>query len=238
MFCIQLAGKKIGITTENIHLRKKWADYAVTTDQPDFIVEISPDDIEYELSKYEERNSTNAHVNTNTLESTAVYRKIAEKMIDYNTLLFHGSAIAVDGQCYLFCADSGTGKSTHTRLWREYLKERAVMVNDDKPLVRVDETIYVHGTPWSGKHQLDTNISVPLKAVCFLARGEVNEIHQVSRDDAFLKLMRYGYRSEDPEKLLHSMDILACILEKTQMYSLSCNMDPEAAVIAYEYMSR
>jgi serine kinase of HPr protein (carbohydrate metabolism regulator) len=57
----------------------------------------------------------------------------------YDTFLFHGSAIAVDGVGYLFTAKSGTGKSTHARLWRELLGARAVMVNDDKPLLRVTE---------------------------------------------------------------------------------------------------
>lgn len=74
------------------------------------------------------------------LEETAVYRKIADKMVDYDTFVFHGSVIAVEGQAYLFTAKSGTGKSTHTRLWREMLGDKAVMVNDDKPMLRVTES--------------------------------------------------------------------------------------------------
>lgn len=238
LFCIQLAGQKIGIAAESRYIRKMCADYAIRTDQPDFIVEISPEDLENELRINKARNTTVVHKNEGVLESLAVYRKIAEKMIDCNTLLFHGSAIAVDGQGYLFCADSGTGKSTHARLWREYLKERAVMINDDKPLVRVDDSVRVYGTPWSGKHYLDTNTDVPLKAVCFLERGEENIIHPVSKEEALPKLLRYSYRSADPQKLIHSMDILKAMLDNVKMYSLSCNMDPQAAVIAYEYMSR
>ena len=57
------------------------------------------------------------------LETMAVYRKIEDKLLDYDTILFHGSAVAVDGVGYLFTAKSGTGKSTHTRLWREMLSE-------------------------------------------------------------------------------------------------------------------
>lgn len=52
------------------------------------------------------------------------YRKIAEKLVQYDVMLFHGSAVAVDGIGYLFTAKSGTGKSTHTRLWREYFGDR------------------------------------------------------------------------------------------------------------------
>lgn len=68
------------------------------------------------------------------LETLAVYRKIVTRLVFSDILLIHGSAIAVDGKAYLFTAPSGTGKSTHTRMWREYFKDRAVMVNDDKPL--------------------------------------------------------------------------------------------------------
>lgn len=92
------------------------------------------------------------------LESLAVYRKISEAVLDHDAFLFHCSAVAVDGEAYLFSAPSGTGKSTHTRLWRERFGERAVMINDDKPLIRMEEgTFYVYGTPWNGKHHLSVN---------------------------------------------------------------------------------
>lgn len=115
------------------------------------------------------------------LETLAVYRKIAEWMPMYNTLLFHGSVIAVDGKAYLFTAKSGTGKSTHTRLWREYFGERAVMINDDKPLLRItQEGVFAYGTPWDGKHRLSTNISAPLAGICILRRGNDNSIRMIT----------------------------------------------------------
>ena len=103
------------------------------------------------------------------LETLAVCRKIAERMPEHNTFLFYGSCIAVDGAGYVFTAKSGTGKSTHTRLWRELLDNRATMVNDDKPLIRIaDDDAIIYGTPWDGKHPLSHNIAVPLKAICIL----------------------------------------------------------------------
>lgn len=97
---------------------------------------------------------------------------------------FTCSAVALDGQAYLFTAPSGTGKSTHTRLWREVFGERAVMVNDDKPLIQVrEDAIYVCGTPWNGKHNLDSNQKVPIKGICLLERGTVNHIETISAAD-------------------------------------------------------
>lgn len=121
------------------------------------------------------------------LETLAVYRQIATALMSRGVMLIHGSVIAVDGEGYMFTALSGTGKSTHVRLWRELFGERAVMVNDDKPLVRVSEEgrPLVYGTPWDGKHHLSTNIAVPLRAIVVLERGAENEIHPISAEEAF-----------------------------------------------------
>ena len=117
------------------------------------------------------------------LETLAVYRAIAEKMPYCDTVLFHGSCVAVDGEAYLFTAKSGTGKSTHARLWRELLGNKAVMVNDDKPLIRIDGSgrAVAFGTPWDGKHRLSSNIAVPLRAVCALERAADNSICEISK---------------------------------------------------------
>ena len=66
----------------------------------------------------------------------------------------------------MFTAPSGTGKSTHARLWREAFGERVVMINDDKPLLLVrPEGVTVYGTPFRGKHGLGGDRSAPLRAI-------------------------------------------------------------------------
>ena len=73
-------------------------------------------------------------------------------------MLLHSSAVVVDGYAYLFSADSGTGKSTHTGLWKQHFGDRAYIINDDKPAIRkVDGEWYVFGTPWSGKTDTSVN---------------------------------------------------------------------------------
>ena len=120
------------------------------------------------------------------IETLAVYRKIAEQMPTYDTVLFHSSAVAVDGAAYLFAAKSGTGKSTHARLWRELLGDRAIMINDDKPLLRItDAGATVFGTPWNGKHRLGTNGSAPVRAICVLERGVQNNIERIGPKEAY-----------------------------------------------------
>ena len=82
------------------------------------------------------------------LENNAIHALIAEKLVEYDILLFHGSALCMDRQAYIFTAPSGTGKSTHARLWREAFGDRVWMINDDKPLIQVqDGKAMVYGSP-------------------------------------------------------------------------------------------
>ena len=207
----------------------------------DFSIRITRKDIEYEGNKSRNEDIKEGipirNFSDDYLETLAVYRKIADKMIDYDTVLFHGSVIAVDGIGYLFTAKSGTGKSTHTRLWRELFGERAVMVNDDKPLIKVSENgIMVYGTPWDGKHRLSTNISVPLKSVCVLERSEENRIEKVTADSVYNMLVQQVYRPQNPQKLLKTLQLIDVLSENVGLYRLGCNMDISAAETAYKAM--
>ena len=208
---------------------------------PVFFVETTPEDLVFERERSEQIGEVipvQSEENRNKeLEILAVYRQIAEQMPFRDTFLFHGSAIAVDGAAYLFTARSGTGKSTHTRLWREMLGDRAVMVNDDKPLIHLTEDgAVVYGTPWNGKHRLGTNAVVPLKAVCILGRGERNSIRGITREEAFPMLVQQSYRPLDPAALAKTMTLMDRLSRTVPLYRLECNMDPEAAELSYNTM--
>lgn len=168
------------------------------------------------------------------LETLAVYRKISEKMPYYNTILFHGSAVAVDGRAVLFAAPSGVGKSTHARLWRELLGDHAVMINDDKPLLHVGtDVITVFGTPWNGKHRLGENLEVPLRAICLLKRAEKNTINPICKTEAYPMLLQQIYRPSDPEALKKTLQLCDRLAEQTDLYSLACNMSLDGAALSY-----
>ena len=172
------------------------------------------------------------------LERTAIQRKVAEYLIHRNVLLIHGSAVAVDGLGYLFTAACGTGKSTHTRYWREIFGNRAVMVNDDKPFAHIAETgVTLYGAPWSGKHGLDTNIAVPLQGICILTRGPENKIRRISSDEALPMLL---HQSQMPmEKELHGafQTLVRSLAQTVPLWHMECTKDPRAAKVAHDAMS-
>ncbi len=213
----------------------------VSTDLPDEAVTITPADLnaERERSKIADR-SANRPVRDypdSYLETLAVYRKLAELLLAYDTLLFHGSAIAVDGEVYLFTAKSGTGKSTHTALWRALFGERAVMINDDKPLLHIaEDRVLVYGTPWDGKHHLSCNLALPLKALCVLERSAENRITRLRKAEAYPALLQQCYRPQEPAKLARTLALLDILANSVGLYRLGCNRDIAAAQLAYHTM--
>ena len=240
-FVVRIADYMIGVNALLHTTRGFFIDY-LTDAEPEFSVTVTPEDIAFERAKSAREDAlegipTREYADA-YLETIALQRKIAEKLFEFDTLLFHGSVVAVDGQAYLFTAKSGTGKSTHTRLWRELFGDRAVMVNDDKPFLRItDEGVIACGTPWNGKHRLGTNISLPLKAICVLERGEENQIRQIAGKDAVFMLLQQSNRPMNRALMPRYMELLDELSKKVAFYRMQCNMDPSAAVVSYETMS-
>lgn len=237
----RIADKVVSVSSIYDEVHSYCRDY-LTDEEAEYSVSTSQEDIDFERRKSDRENELEGlpvvDHRDSYLEELAVYRRIAEKMLDYDTVLFHGSVIAVDGEGYLFTAKSGTGKSTHTRLWREYFGSRAVMVNDDKPLLRISGgKVTAYGTPYNGKHRLGSNISVPLKAICILTRAAENRIVPISPEQAYPILLQQIYRPADAVKMQKTLALADDLADSVKFFRLGCNMDISAARTAYEGMN-
>lgn len=173
------------------------------------------------------------------LESLAIFRKLCAYILDNaDGLIFHSSAIMVDGKAYLFTAPSGTGKSTHTRLWRELLGDRAVMINDDKPIVRfVDGKFFVYGTPWNGKHGLDTNCRAEVKAICKIGQAKENSIRKATASEMVFTVLNQTARPEAESSMQNLLGLIDKMLNSVDTYVLGCTISKEAAELSYTTMS-
>ncbi len=176
-------------------------------------------------------------------EVITLQQLVNEKLSFCHTVTFHCSAIAVDGEVYIFTAPSGTGKSTHARLWREMLGDRAVMVNDDKPMMHLNEdgSVTVYGTPWNGKHGLGENIALPLKSVCVISQAKENRIHKVATKDSLHTLftqtfIKTNLTEMEPEAMKQVLEVMGGIAN-CPIWHLECNISEEAAKLSYETMS-
>lgn len=230
-FVMSLAETVIGVEANYVSTRDFCKDYLLDAGKPDFVVTISEEKIRKEC-----RLSKKPGVHSDAyFETLALYREIAQKLIWKDVLLIHGSVVAVDGVGYLFAAKSGIGKSTHSRLWRRYFGNRAVMINDDKPLLRVTRSeIVAYGTPWNGKHRLSTNTSAPLKAICFLNRCADNRVVSVDTDDVLPLLLQQCYLPDTPSAMMQTLFLLNKLINNIRFYRIFCNMDISAAKTVYE----
>ena len=202
----------------------------------DFAVAASEEDLEREQEENERANSTPgrkaARLSDGYAEFIALHRKISDAMLRREILLFHGSTVEVDGRAYLFTAPSGTGKSTHARLWGEVLGERMAYVNDDKPFLRFEGTsgpIIACGSPWMGKHGLGSSACAPLAAVVRIVQAPHDRIERLSPEDAFEPLFAQAHRPKSPEGLAASMRLVAALCENVPAYRLECTPTLEAA---------
>ena len=240
-FSIKIAGKVIRVKSLFDSTRDYCRQY-LSEETPDYCVEVVREDLAFEQEALRQEaleEGIRIRVFTDPfLDRTAIQRKTAEFLFDRDVLMTHGSTVAVDGKAYLFTAKCGTGKSTHTRLWRQVFGERAVMINDDKPLLRVTEKgVEAYGTPWNGKHRLGSNTKAPLKAICILERSKENHIERITPVQALAMLMQQSHRPADAAGKLAFLELLDRMIPHLKFYRLGCNMDPEAAIVAYEAMS-
>lgn len=237
----EMAGCVFDLQSDHEYVHRMCTDY-LSSSAPDFSLKIDAEMMERERmrsrAQREREGLPPMEFADDYLESLATYRELSSRLVAYDTLLFHGSVVAVDGRAYLFTAKSGVGKSTHVSLWRKLLGDRAVMVNDDKPLIRMSgDCPIVYGTPWDGKHHLSANVSVPLRAVCLLERSETNHIERIASSDACSFLLSQSFMPSDRRSLLSSLSLIDRLSKQVSLYRLGCNMELAAAELSYGTMS-
>ena len=150
---------------------------------------------------------------------------------DKKTLLFHSSVTVRGGRGHMFLGHSGTGKSTHSRMWLEAFED-AHLLNDDNPAVRIlpHNEVRVYGTPWSGKTACYINDSAPVAALVQLAQAPENTIERLRMTQAY----PYILASVSGLKVLPEMmdalyETIAQLLELTPVYKLECLPNTDAA---------
>lgn len=173
--------------------------------------------------------------NDDYVEFMAIYLMLSRQISRFNATFMHAAAICIDGQGVAFTAQSGTGKTTHIVQWRKLFGDRVLAINGDKPLLTSkDDQIYISGTPWCGKERLSSNMTVPLRAVCFLERGTENSIEHLDKKNVLSKIINAlsmpKIGSDDMENMFK---FLNSFINNVEFYLLKCNISTDAARIAY-----
>ena len=190
------------IAEMNIAVKAKYEDtyrymQDFLTDSQDYELYIEPTD---EMIRYEAELGEEIHGDAGSpyiCEAVAILRVICDYIIDKGGFFLHCSCLKYKDEAIIFTAPSGTGKSTHARLRREAFGDRVWMINDEKPLIRVqDGKAMVYGSPWDGKHHLSRNASAPLRAILWLSQSAENRLKPMVRADACQVLLRQSYASK------------------------------------------
>ncbi len=162
-----------------------------------------------------------------------------QKLLAYNGFLLHASAIAYEQRAYLFTANCGVGKSTHAQLWAScFGPDKVQFINDDKPAIRLmDRRFWVYGTPFSGKTDLNSNIRVPLHAICLLEQADHNWIRPADHQEAFAFILQQTIQPRKVEWMDRLLELLDCLLRTIPIYRLGCTPDLTAAAMAYQVIN-
>lgn len=167
-------------------------------------------------------------------ESICAHRKLGLILPEFDAYVMHASAFTIDGTGYAVTARSGTGKSTHTRLLRELLGERADIINGDKPIIRIiDGVPYACGSPWCGKENWSKNRCAPLKGIVYLERSTENFIEPLDKKTAARLIMGQIYRPSEAEILSKILRLVDMTLEYADTWRLGCDISEDAAKLSY-----
>lgn len=222
----EIAGLKIEMEPKYGRLLRQSESYR-SSGEPVMKVEPDPDDtarVVMERPSEEEREY---------ICCSAVF---CRNIIPCGRFFLHASAVVCEGEAYLFSAPSGTGKSTHTALWRKLFPESYIL-NDDKPVICPEKgQITVWGTPFAGKTNLQVNRCVPLKGICFLKQGSENRISQVEEDQALALMLNNTWRPGNKERMNLLLDMMEQVVEQINVYEMVCTGEPEAAELSYRVM--
>lgn len=210
-------------------------DY-ISDRKPIFEIAPSTSDLEKMEAALRGREDISGNPSPSFVENNTIHRLIADRLVEEEVLLMHGSALAFDGEAVIFTAPSGTGKSIHAALWRRVWGEKALTVNDDKPLLsfRKKDEIRVYGTPWNGKHRLGSNTSAPLRAISKITRSKENKTAPLPGKDAFTLVRQQCLSTgdRDLDSLIFKMEIR--LLSEIPFYEIFCDMSDEAAITAHD----
>lgn len=228
-----IAGLKTEYPVRGKILRQRSAPYKAEFDSSEAEIRINIKEEFFKIKKAEI-----PHLTLDEHEYMWTCEAFYNELLRHNGLMLHSSCVEKDGYAYLFSARSGTGKSTHTHLWLENLSGTRI-INDDKPALMCENGVwYACGTPFSGKTDENLNVKIPVRAIVFLHRSETNQVKKTPAPLAVVQFLEQTINPSDrslAEKMLEYTDD---ILRKIPVFSLGCNLNPEAAEIAYNEIER
>ncbi len=226
----RIAGMNVAIAGAEI-LRTLGKDYILQDGtEVDIAFDVSPD-----AQVLQEKNQL---VSWDKCCYIASGRRFYTHLLPFGGFALHASAVVLDDRAYLFSADSGTGKSTHTSLWCSHFgRDQAYILNDDKPVIRkVGNQIMAFGTPWSGSSGINKNASAPIAGIAFIEQSPLDWIRPAAPGEALRQLLRQADPTLRPGGIGKLLSLLEDLIQNIPIYIMGCTINNSAVLMAYNTM--
>jgi hypothetical protein len=151
----------------------------------------------------------------------------------HQTVLTHSSCVRYKGKAYIFLGKSGTGKSTHSRMWLSAL-DGVELMNDDHPIIRINKEgqAIVYGSPWSGKTHCYKNVQAPLGGIIRIARAPYNKASRLAPVQAYGSLLTSCSGMTWERDLADGRDMtIQGIIRTVPSWVMECLPDQDAALV-------
>ena len=222
----EIAGLKVKMDPRFGRLTRQSASYR-SFGEP--VMTVKPD-------PYDEAHVQRNGISQEEREYICCSAAFCRNIVQHGRFFLHASAVVYEGEAYLFSAPSGTGKSTHTAFWQK-LFPGSYILNDDKPVICPQQgRITAWGTPFAGKTDLQVNREVPLRGICFLRKGNIPQLRQVTEDEALALMLNNTYRPGSSEGMNRLLDMIEQTVTQIHVYEMSCTREPQAAELSYRVM--
>ncbi len=171
------------------------------------------------------------------IENICLYRKICVQLPTFNRMLLHCAVLEYKGKGYAFLGKSGAGKSTHVKLWKQYLSSSRI-INGDKPILEYGKVGFIaHGTPWKGKEGWGTKRSAPLCGLCFLEQAPTNSIQTLTPAQASKRIFSQVLLPQDEKNAVATLELIDRLVTDTPAYLLQCDISKQAVKLAVEALT-
>ena len=223
-----IADINVEFNTKYYKLTSISKEFLTNNQNSDIVINITQEQIDRELA------NTQNSVLPSFCEVACACRAFCNEIWKYNAILFHSSVVEVNHRAVAFTAQSGTGKTTHTLLWKELLGDDLTIINGDKPIVRLlNDILYVYGTPWKGKESFGINAKSKLTDICFIERDTVNSVEKFKKENAVDRIFNQILLPKDASGLKKTLELVDLLLSKCNLWIIRCNTDISAAETAY-----
>lgn len=167
----------------------------------------------------------------------SIYR-VSDYLSQFKICLIHGAALLWHGKAYLFCADSGVGKSTQLIRWMQLYHDEVKVMNGDKPVIKMNENgkVTVHPSPWKGKEEWgDDSIIAPLGGIILLEQADHNEITTRDKHQTAFRVVAQIFSRYELNTYIHNhCQIAETIVKNVPIWRLRNKGDLESAMITHD----